>query len=182
MLRYVFGYQGYARLLGEITTLKRTSPSAGGFHPVEAYPLVLRVEGVEPGLYHYNGRDHTLERIAALDPSDAGALPRSSWGQTYFADAHVLVALRPDSTAPFGNTGTIRRRSCRTPDGRGPLEPDALSRLHRDGARGLRDSGRQQRRHRGQLGLDGYRQGVLAVCGFGKPAKHPSPFDPTLSP
>ena len=30
VLRYVFGYHGYARLFGEITTLKRTSPSAGG--------------------------------------------------------------------------------------------------------------------------------------------------------
>ena len=38
VLRYVFGYHGYAPLLGQVNTLKRTSPSAGGFHPIEAYP------------------------------------------------------------------------------------------------------------------------------------------------
>ncbi len=44
--------------------LARTSPSGGGLHPIEAYPLVLRADGVDTGLYHYNGRDHSLE----LDP------------------------------------------------------------------------------------------------------------------
>jgi putative peptide maturation dehydrogenase len=183
VLRYVFGYQGYARLLGEITTLKRTSPSAGGFHPVEAYPLVLRVEGVEPGLYHYNGRDHTLERIAALDPADARSLAAQLvCGQTYFADAHVLVAL----AARFDRAFWKYRN-----------HPKALAALLMDAAHlsqtlylvctemelgafvtaAVNNADIEE-----QLGLDGYRQGVLAVCGFGKPAEHPSPFDPTFEP
>ena len=33
-----------------------------------------------------------------------------------------------------------------------------------------------------QLGLDGYREGVLAVCGFGRPADELSPFDPEFLP
>jgi SagB-type dehydrogenase family enzyme len=33
-----------------------------------------------------------------------------------------------------------------------------------------------------RLGLDGYRQGVLAVGGFGRPAAQPSPFDPEFLP
>ena len=44
VLRYVFGYHGYMPLLGQVTTLKRTSPSAGGFHPIEAYPLITAVD------------------------------------------------------------------------------------------------------------------------------------------
>ena len=40
----------------------------------------------------------------------------------------------------------------------------------------------EQRRHRGQLGLDGYRNGVLAACGFGRAAAVASPFDPEFRP
>ncbi len=38
----------------------RSYPSAGGLQPVEAYLVVERVEGLEPGLYHYNARRHSL--------------------------------------------------------------------------------------------------------------------------
>jgi putative peptide maturation dehydrogenase len=183
VLRYVFGYHGFARLLGEITTLKRTSPSAGGFHPVEAYPLLLRVEGVEPGLYHYNGRDHALERIAALDPGAARELAAELvCGQTYFADAHVLVAL----AARFDRAFWKYRN-----------HPKALAALLMDAAHlsqtlylvctemglgafvtaAVNNADIEER-----LGLDGYQEGVLAVCGFGTPAEQPSPFDPTFEP
>ena len=183
VLRYVFGYHGYARLLGEITTLKRTSPSAGGFHPIEAYPLVLEVEGVEPGLYHYNGRDHMLERIAALDPGDARKVAAQLvCGQTYFADAHVLVAL----AARFDRAFWKYRN-----------HPKAFAALLMDAAHlsqtlylvctemglgafvtaAVNDADIEDR-----LGLDGYREGVLAVCGFGRPAEEPSPFDPAFEP
>jgi putative peptide maturation dehydrogenase len=183
VLRYVFGYHGYARLLGEITTLKRTSPSAGGFHPVEAYPILLRVEGVEPGLYHYNGRDHALERIAALDPGGARELAAELvCGQTYFADAHVLVAL----AARFDRTFWKYRN-----------HPKALAALLMDAAHlsqtlylvctemglgafvtaAVNNADIEE-----HFGLDGYEEGVLAVCGFGKPADQPSPFDPVFEP
>jgi SagB-type dehydrogenase family enzyme len=33
-----------------------------------------------------------------------------------------------------------------------------------------------------RLGLDGYREGSLAICGFGPPAAEPSPFDPAFVP
>lgn len=45
----------------------RTSPSGGARHPVEVYPVVLRVEGLEPGLYHYGVESHTLARVASGD-------------------------------------------------------------------------------------------------------------------
>ena len=32
------------------------------------------------------------------------------------------------------------------------------------------------------LGLDGVHEGTLAVCGFGKAAAEPSPFDPAFKP
>jgi len=183
VLRYVFGYHGYARLLGEITTLKRTSPSAGGFHPVEAYPLVLRVEGVEPGLFHYNARDHALERIARLDTDDERELAAQLvCGQTYFADAHVLVAMAVRFDRAFWKYRN---------------HPKALAALLMDAAHlsqtlylvctemglgafvtaAVNNADIDER-----LGLDGYREGAVAVCGFGRPAAEPSPFDPVFEP
>lgn len=41
----------------------KTSPSGGARHPTEVYPLILRVEGVEPGIYHYSVKRHELERL-----------------------------------------------------------------------------------------------------------------------
>jgi putative peptide maturation dehydrogenase len=183
VMRYVFGYQGYARLLGEITTLKRTSPSAGGFHPVEAYPLVRRVDGVEPGVYHYNSRDHRLERIAALEAADERELAAQFvCGQTYFADAHVLVALairferafwkyrnHPKALAALlmdaAHLSQTLYLVC-TEMGLGAFVTAAVNNADIDE----------------QLGLDGYGQGVVAVCGFGRPATDPSPFDPVFEP
>jgi SagB-type dehydrogenase family enzyme len=38
----------------------RSYPSAGGLQPVEVYLVAERVEGLEPGLYHYDARVHSL--------------------------------------------------------------------------------------------------------------------------
>jgi SagB-type dehydrogenase family enzyme len=45
----------------------RTAPSAGALYPVETYLVVNRVEGIEPGVYHYFVPDHTLEQLKAGD-------------------------------------------------------------------------------------------------------------------
>jgi SagB-type dehydrogenase family enzyme len=41
----------------------KTSPSGGARHPIEAYLLALRVEGLPRGLYHYTAEDKALELI-----------------------------------------------------------------------------------------------------------------------
>lgn len=38
----------------------KTSPSGGARHPVEVHPVVNRVEGIEPGIYHYSSVAHEL--------------------------------------------------------------------------------------------------------------------------
>jgi SagB-type dehydrogenase family enzyme len=43
----------------------RTSPSGGCRHPIEVYPLINRVAGIEPGIYHYSVRQHGLELLKA---------------------------------------------------------------------------------------------------------------------
>jgi SagB-type dehydrogenase family enzyme len=45
----------------------RSAPSAGALYPIEAYLLIHRVEGLEPGLYHYAVLEHAL-RVEGLEP------------------------------------------------------------------------------------------------------------------
>ncbi len=48
----------------------RAYPSSGALYAVEIYPVVLRVEGLEPGVYHYRAVDERLEVVRPrLDPS-----------------------------------------------------------------------------------------------------------------
>jgi SagB-type dehydrogenase family enzyme len=47
----------------------RTAPSAGALFPVESYLVVNRVEGVEPGIYHWNILEQSLEEIRSGDCS-----------------------------------------------------------------------------------------------------------------
>jgi putative peptide maturation dehydrogenase len=94
VMRFVFGCHGWAPFIGEHIGIKRTSPSGGGLHAVEAYPLVSRVRGIEPGLYHYRTRDHALELVRPIDASAAVDLAtRFVSGQSYLGSAAVSVVL-----------------------------------------------------------------------------------------
>jgi SagB-type dehydrogenase family enzyme len=53
------------REFGEL--LHKTSPSAGARHPIETYAIVNNIEGIDPGIYHYSVRDHSLELLKAGD-------------------------------------------------------------------------------------------------------------------
>lgn len=44
---------------------RRTSPSGGALHGIGVYPVITRVSGVDPGLYHYDPFDHRLEPVPA---------------------------------------------------------------------------------------------------------------------
>jgi len=41
----------------------RAYPSSGGLYAVEIYPVVFRVAGLEPAVYHYRANDHALETV-----------------------------------------------------------------------------------------------------------------------
>ena len=46
---------------------RRTAPSSGALYPIEVYAVVHRVDGIEPGVYHYAYREHALEQLRAGD-------------------------------------------------------------------------------------------------------------------
>ena len=62
-----FGQTRWRRMAVSGEHVAKTSPSGGARHPTEVYPIVLDVEGLEPGAYHYNVRDHTLELLSLGD-------------------------------------------------------------------------------------------------------------------
>ncbi len=71
--------------------LHKASPSAGARHPVETYAVVNNVEGLEPGLYHYSVRDHSLELLKAGDLRERCVA--YSAGQTWTRKASVLFIM-----------------------------------------------------------------------------------------
>ncbi|MFX1389068.1 MAG: SagB/ThcOx family dehydrogenase [Promethearchaeota archaeon] len=61
----LFGMTGLTRIYPHVAF--RTTPSAGGLFPIEIYPIVNSVEGLDKGIYHYNILDHSLEMIKSGD-------------------------------------------------------------------------------------------------------------------
>lgn len=45
----------------------RACPSAGALYPVETYIAAHNVEDIEPGIYHYNVKNHDLEQLKKGD-------------------------------------------------------------------------------------------------------------------
>lgn len=183
VLYYVFGCHGNAPMAGGSLILKRTSPSGGGLHPIEAYPLVSGVDGIDPGLYHYNGQHHSLELIAAVDSDEATEIAAQFvCGQRFLASAHVLVAM----TARFYRSFWKYRR-----------HQKAYSALMMDAAHlsqtlylvatdmglgafvtaAINGANIEER-----LKLDGFNEGAVAVAGFGKRSSRPSPLEPRYAP
>lgn len=93
VLDATYGARAVSGLPG-IPAVKKNVPSAGGLHPVEAYLLVQRVDGIAPGLYRYHPIDRVLECLKPLNPA---ALPdmasRFVAGQHWFVGAPVFVVL-----------------------------------------------------------------------------------------
>lgn len=71
--------------------LSRNVTSAGNLGSVEAYPIVMRVEGITPGIYHYDSVAHDLALVA---PGVFDTWLREVvFFQLEFADAAVALIL-----------------------------------------------------------------------------------------
>ena len=94
LLKRVFGVHGTEAWVPGAVALKKNHPSGGALHPTEAYLVVQRVEGLAPGLYHYNVEAHALDLLRELPADEARAFAMTAVaGQEYFADAPVLVVM-----------------------------------------------------------------------------------------
>jgi putative peptide maturation dehydrogenase len=67
LMQRVFAAQAEVRVSADTVFLKKNVPSGGGLHPIECYLVVQNVEGVAPGLYHYQAVEHALEPLRLPD-------------------------------------------------------------------------------------------------------------------
>ena len=171
MLERVFSAQAEVRVCADTAFLKKSSPSGGGLHPVEAYLIVQHVEGIVPGLYHYQASEHALEPLSAPAVSLPDFIMQAVAQQHWFSDAHVLVLLAPRFDRTFwkyrqhakgyrvvaleaGHLSQTLYLSA-TEAGLGAFITGAINEIQLEEA----------------FGLNHLHQGVLAICGFGYRAK-----------
>lgn len=69
----------------------RTVPSSGALYPLEIYPIVHRVNGLEPGLYHHAVQAHKLELVKAGDLRQP--LIRAGLNQDFLGEAQVCFVV-----------------------------------------------------------------------------------------
>lgn len=70
----------------------KTSPSGGARHPVEAYCVVQRVMGLEPGVYHYCAGRHVLSRLESRTRLADGVLAAFTQ-QDWVAEAAAVFVM-----------------------------------------------------------------------------------------
>ncbi|WBB58904.1 SagB/ThcOx family dehydrogenase [Streptomyces sp. WMMC500] len=166
-LHYTFGPMYFVDAREYGTLMMRTSPGGGARHEIEAYVGVLNVEGVAPGLYHYNVEQHALELI---DPEfRAGHVDRLGFGQQMAVTAGFVVfmtALVSRATYKYRHPRTLRMilldaghlaqtfALVSTATGLGPFQTAAF-----------RDSEAEA-----ALGVDGIAETALYLIGAGRPA------------
>ena len=76
----------------------RAAPSAGALYPIEVYPVVNNVEGLERGIYHYSPPEHSLTLTRKGD--FRFEMVRHALGQEMMAEASVILVL----SAVFGRS------------------------------------------------------------------------------
>ncbi len=164
LLGLTFGVQKWMDLGALGRAALKTSPSGGARHPIEAYVVARRVQGLSPGLFHYDPDSHRLEKIS--HGGETTRLRRYLPGQPWYRNASLLVLM----TAVFARTqwqyphprsyravlleaGHFCQTFCLVATwlGLAPFETDALadSVIERD------------------LAIDGARESVLYAAGVG---------------
>ena len=69
----------------------RSVPSSGALYPLEIYPIVHRVEGLEPGLYHHAIQAHKLELVKPGDLRQP--LIKAGLNQDFLGEANVCFVV-----------------------------------------------------------------------------------------
>jgi SagB-type dehydrogenase family enzyme len=70
---------------------RRATPSGGALYPIEVYPLVLGVDGLQNGIYHYAALAHELEHVRPLP--DAAPLKEFVPPDLFNARPPVILAI-----------------------------------------------------------------------------------------
>ncbi len=91
-LSYLLLYScGLIRLGKSFDDSRRPYPSAGARYPLEIYPLILKCEEIENGLYHYNVKEHSLELL--LKENLSNWLLKTTGGENWMTKASVIFII-----------------------------------------------------------------------------------------
>jgi SagB-type dehydrogenase family enzyme len=94
ILHWTWGTQRYVEDAPNGPYQLRTSPSGGARHSIEAYVAVLRVDGIEPGLYHYDSAARALTVLRREDHDEiAPRVTRWFAGQSGPAEAAAVFVM-----------------------------------------------------------------------------------------
>jgi SagB-type dehydrogenase family enzyme len=91
LLHLSFGVQRWERVPKIGRFALKSSPSAGGLHPLESYVLVRNVQNVPSGIYHYDADRRGLQLIRA--GANSAEIQRFLAGQWWFRRAAFVVLL-----------------------------------------------------------------------------------------
>jgi putative peptide maturation dehydrogenase len=183
LLYQVFGCRGHAPLGPGLAALKKTSPSGGSLHPIEAYVLVRNVTGLEAGIYHYRTDRHALELLEGLSPADAEELAAQfTCGQSYFSHAGALFILTARFYRSFWKYRKHRRAYGVLLLDAGHLSQTLYLVCAELGLGAFVTAAVNGANIEERLGLEPFSEGVLAVCGCGRPGTAPSELEPEFLP
>ncbi len=87
----------------------KTAPSAGATYPLQVYLLVRDVEGVEPGVYRYIPKDHSIVRV--IDRDVKKELSAASYNQKMIEQAPACIfysAIYSKTTGKYKERGRER--------------------------------------------------------------------------
>jgi putative peptide maturation dehydrogenase len=171
LLQRTFGAQELRKVAEEGFVFKKLSASGGSMHPIEAYVLVQRVDGVAPGLYHYHPVQHTLEPVTLMDAGQAAVLARQMVADQYwFADAPMLVVMAARVERNFWKyRNHLKALKALVLDG-GHLSQNFYLLATEAGLAAFITAAVNEVNIERALGLDHLRDAVIAVCGCGMPS------------
>lgn len=89
LLRWTYGVSGAIPMRGGGLQPLRAAPSAGALYPAEIYLGVRLVDGLEPGLYHFEVPAESLARLEHGDPSER--IASVCCGQPHAREAALVV-------------------------------------------------------------------------------------------
>ena len=86
---------------------RRTAPSAGALYPLEIYIVAARVDGLAPGVYHYEPVGHRL--VPTADGDRIEALAHAALDQRWIGKAAavlVIAAVESRTARKYGGRAT----------------------------------------------------------------------------
>jgi SagB-type dehydrogenase family enzyme len=86
----------------------RAYPSAGARYPIEIYLIVINVDSMEPGIYHYSPSDNAIEFLWLKDYSEEIAATLGADMNDFLNEARVILIMTSidgRTTVKYGNEG-----------------------------------------------------------------------------